>query len=165
MRALLLLLLAALACGGGPAAPPVEAIQEACTDDFCVRYPEGWEVEQGEDFLNFRHPRGPDLLATISGADMALIVESSGGSWPSSPENVSRDFWSLLEGGQGAELEELVVEPSGSVLTRGRVEAGVLWHKLIPLAGGPQAWALAVRAPSMAWEPHARVFLEGVTFR
>jgi hypothetical protein len=167
MRRSLALLWAVLAaCGVEPQAtpPPLEAIAEACTTEFCVRYPAGWQVEEQDGSLTFEHPERPQAIASVSLVNMQFLVETNQGSWPSPVESVERDFWELQEEGTpGTRLEELVPEADGSVRSRGRVEGLVQWHRLVPIGAGPGAVGVTVRAPGIGWEAHARVFLEGVT--
>ncbi|MGH8935417.1 MAG: hypothetical protein ACRDXD_03975 [Acidimicrobiia bacterium] len=154
------------ACGGEPqaASPPLEAIAEACTAEFCVRYPAGWEVEEQDESLTFQHSEQPQAIASVSLINMQFLVEANQGTWPSPVESVERDFWELQEEGTpDTRLEELVPEPDGSVRSRGRVEGLVQWHRLVPIGAGPGAVGVTVRAPDIGWEPHARVFLEGVS--
>lgn len=165
MRALSVLIpVLLLACGsGGPAPTPVEGMEEVCAEDFCMEYPEGWRVEAADGTLVFRHPAHDRLVASASVVNMQFLVESNQGSWPADIESVERDFWAIQQAGtESTRLEELVVEPDGSVRSRGVVEGLVQWHRLSPIGAGPAAVGVTVRAPNVGWEAHARVFLDGV---
>ena len=151
-----------VACGGsaGPAAPPVGGADIACSTEWCVEYPLGWEVEEGGTFLSFGHPDAPEsAFASVGIVDMRAMVESTGGRWPTAPENAARAFWDLIGGGD-ASLSRIMTVEAG-VRSEGELDGLRLWHLLIPTSGG-DAVGIEVRGPNTTWEAHAEVFLRGL---
>ncbi|MFQ5948077.1 MAG: hypothetical protein ACE5KX_04380 [Acidimicrobiia bacterium] len=164
LPASLALLLAACSGAPGPAAPRVTEVAESCVPTFCVSYPADWRIEEGTTFVTLNHPLDPErVLASVGLVDMEALVVANGGSWPSTTENVVRDFWALLGSAQDARLEMIESAPDGSVRSQGRVEDLVMWHVLIPTGAGALAIGAEVRAPNSGWKEHADVIRDGVT--
>src|SRR5680860_1436019 len=83
------------ACGGGPDATPPGEMDEICASNFCMSYPDDWEVvEQGDDYVSLRHPSAPDdILATVGQTGMEGLVNAAGLEWPQPLDMVVRSFW------------------------------------------------------------------------
>lgn len=163
MRPLLAAFMLALAaCSTGPAAPTIDDVDIACTDEFCIVFPVGWETEAGDAYLAFSHPVAPGRsAATISSINLQAVVENAGGSWPATTENVVRALWKLFEDADVATLERVERLTGGAFRSEGSYEDGRLWHLLIP-GPGNRGLAVEVRGPNTSWESHADVFFNNV---
>jgi len=164
MRRLVIgILLFAAACSAGPAAPAVEATERACVEQFCIVYPQGWEVvEEGDGFIVFSHDAAPGQAnASIGPANMQALVENAGGSWPTSTEGVVKAFWQLLDEAEVADFERLERLTGGAFRSEGSYEDGRMWYLLIP-GSGNRGVAVEVRGPNASWESHADVFFSNV---
>lgn len=146
----------------GPDAPDPQTAETACIDAFCIDHPGDWDVEVGDGYIEFRHPLAPDVAkATAALINMEAIATAAGGTWPATPEDVSRAFWLLVEEGDGAELATIERIPGGSIRTFGSQAEGRLWHLLLPVESAT-AVGVEVRGPNSTWEAHADVFFGGV---
>jgi len=151
------------ACGdAGPEAPPVGAIVTACADDFCIGYPDGWEVvEQTGEFVSLRHPDAPnDVVATAGHVNMEGVVSANGKTWPQTTEDVVRSFWAIIDGG-GAELATMDPLRDGSIKSFGTFADGRLWYRLTPVEGR-DAIGVEMRGPNSTWSTHADVMLDSL---
>jgi len=158
----LLFTLTLAACSSGPDAPPVDDVDVACSDEFCVAYPVGWEFEVGEGFISFNHPGAPDeALATVGFVNMEAVTTGAGGTWPATTDTVVRSFWALLEEGGLAEFGSLERLTGGAFRSTGSYEDGRLWYLLVP-GEGSTAVGLEVRGPNASWEAHADAFFDGL---
>ncbi len=154
--------LAVSACGGGPDAPLPGAMVDLCASNFCMSYPDDWEVvEQGEDYVSLRHPAAPDeILATVGQTGMEGLVNAAGREWPQPLDTVVRSFWDLIDEGN-AELATLTNLPDGSATSFGAYENGRLWYRIVPIAD-TAAIGVEVRAPNSTWADHAALITESV---
>ena len=163
-RLVFLMSLGALAVGGCAAAaeaPPAAPSDVVCTDRFCVTPPEGWViVDQGADHVSFEHPDAAGTMATAGVVNMQGLVEANGGTWPVGTRGVVEVMWSAFDNGN-ARLGETRPLPDGSIESSGVFGTGRLWHRLVPI-DATRAVAVDLRAPSVTWEDHARVFLDGL---
>lgn len=140
----------------------VGALETACTVEYCVDYPEGWDAETGDTFINLRHPSDPEQVeATLGQVDMERLVELSQGVWPTSTENVVRILWDQLGELQDARLDQVTPQPDGSVRAVGRLEGRVMWYRLIPVSA-TDAIGVEFRAPDLDWSDHADAILDSV---
>lgn len=161
---LLLVAIAAGACGdSGPDAPEVGALVRVCAADFCVAYPESWEVvERADEFVSLRHPAAPEaVIATAGQVNMEGIVVADGEEWPQTTDAVVRSFWAIIDDGR-AELATVDPLRDGSVISFGSFAGGRLWWRLTPLEGR-NAIGVEVRAPNSTWSTHADAILESLT--
>jgi len=163
-RLLLAVVVVAASCASnGPAAPAPGSPDVACVDDFCIVYPGDWEAAPGVGYVSFTHPTAPDrAMATISILNMEGVVVNAGGVWPTTPDEVARAFWQLLEEAEVADLVRLERRVGGSVESFGSYQDGRLWHLLIPV-DATRAIGVEVRGPNNSWETHADVFFSNVT--
>jgi hypothetical protein len=122
-----------------------------CASDFCIDYPNDWEIEVGEDFILLNHPLGAE--ASVGRIDMQGVVEGAGGTWPADSEETMRSFWVLLDDLGEADLEELTMTDS-AVDTEGRLDDRRLWHRLLPTSP-LRAVGAELRAADSTWEAHA----------
>lgn len=155
------LALGATACGGGAVAPPIDATDQVCVDDFCVDYPNGWTVaETGELHISFSHPESEEVLATVGRVNLESIAVNAGAAWPVAPRDVVDLLWSILDGGD-AELANVMLEAGGVLDSWGFISTGRMWHRLVPVTPS-KGIGVEVRAPNQSWEAHADVFRSGL---
>lgn len=156
-----LIVLVGAACSTGPDAPRAEAGSIVCADDFCTRYPEGWEViETGAEHLSFAHPDAPERAkATVAYVNTEGVVTAAGGSWPANSETVARSFWTLLEDEGIASFERMERVGDGRIVAVGSYEGGRLWTLFVPI-DSRRALGVEVRGPNRTWEPHASLFFD-----
>lgn len=160
-RLLAMLALVAASCSGGATAPVVGEARQACNQDFCVDYPEGWTVlETGDRFISFEHEAEDGVLATVGRMNLEGITVNAGGVWPLAARDVVDLLWDLLDGGE-AELARVELVAGGALDSWGFIGGGRLWHRLIPVTAS-QGFGIEVRAPNASWEPHADVFRSGL---
>ena len=134
----------------------------SCTDAFCVTYPDDWSVEVGDDYLSFTHPDAPDRArATVASINMEAVVIEAGGTWPASPEDAVRAFWTLLDEAGVGELERIDSADVDGIVSTGSWEGGRMWTLLRPTSSS-EAVTVEVLAPNESWESHAAVFLSGL---
>ncbi len=154
-RVIVIGLLFVSACSAGPGAPGVRETETVCNELFCVDVPQGWEAEIGETYLSFNHELDPDhTFLTVGKVDMEAIVEGAGGTWPVSPEDTTRAFWSLLEEADAGTFERSVRRVRGAIKSWGTHVDGEMWHLLYPIEGS-RAVGIEMRAPNDSWETHA----------
>ena len=153
--------LAVGACGAsGPDAPAYTDLAQACTADFCVSYPAGWELtDSGDGFMSFSHPAGDGILATVGRVNLEGVATNSGLTWPAQTEDVVSGLWSLFDGG-GAELERVELVDIGEYDSSGAISTGRLWHRLIEVSAS-RGFGVEVRAPNPSWGAHAEAFRAG----
>lgn len=150
----------ATACGaGGATAPEIGAVATTCGGNFCVDYPDSWQlVEATDEFVSLQHPLAPeDVVATVGQVNMEGIVNADGKEWPQTTDGVLRSFWRLIDGG-GAELATVDPLRDGSIESFGTFAGGRLWYRLTPLEGR-RAIGVEVRGPNSSWAPHAEVIM------
>lgn len=151
------MVLFATACSSGPAAPAVAATETTCNDLFCVDVPQGWVAEIGGTYLSFNHELDPShTLLTVGIADMEAIVDAAGGTWPVSPEQTTRAFWSLLEEADAGRFERSTRLVGGAIKSWGTDADGEMWYLLYPVDGS-RAIGIEMRAPNDSWESHADI--------
>ena len=156
------MLLIAASCSTGPEAPPVDSVELACVDAFCLTHPAGWTVEEGDGFISFTHHAARDqAFATIGSVNQQALVVSAGGTWPAPTEEAVRAFWQLLDEADVARFDRMERLTGGAFRSEGSYESGRLWHLLIP-GSGNRGVAVEVRGPNASWKPHADVFFESV---
>ena len=150
------------ACSSGTDAPPAHSSGTACAEQFCVAYPDGWDVlDEGGSFLSFQHPAAPeDARASVSTVNLKGSMEAFGGSWPASLQEVVEAFWASIDEGN-AELGRLEFRSDGAVESFGVFQSGRMWVLMMP-TDATRAIGIEVRGPNASWEPHARVFLDGL---
>lgn len=142
-------------CSSGPAAPPVGALSEVCTDAFCLSVPDGWSGETTNTFIAFHHEVLPDgTFLTANVVDMEAIVEASGATWPVPPDEVVRAFWSLLEDVDEGELVRMERQVGGAIRSWGSHSTGDMWYLLVPVEG-TVGIGVEMRGPNESWEAHA----------
>lgn len=152
----------AAACSAGAEAPVANGGDVVCAEDFCVGYPDGWEVETGPEYVSFSHPDAPEqALATVAFVNTEGVVTAAGGTWPATTETVVRSLWTLLEQQGVASFERMERVGEGRISAVGSYEGGRLWTLFIPL-DSRRAIGVEVRGPNKSWEPHARLFFDQV---
>ncbi|MCL1595432.1 MAG: hypothetical protein M3132_13865 [Actinomycetia bacterium] len=159
------MLLVLSACSPGVSAPPISAVDQVCSDDFCIDVPDGWEAEIGDSYVSLHHTSDPENTFLTAGIiDMEAIVTSSGGTWPVPTEDVVVSFWSLIEAADVGSFTRSQRMVGGAVRSWGDHETGKMWHLVYPLDGS-SAIGIELRAPNGSWETHADVVFESVTQR
>jgi hypothetical protein len=150
------------ACSAGPDAPAVHRGEVACADRFCVGFPDGWDVETGEEYLSFVHPEAPErAFATVAFVNTEGVVTAAGGTWPATSETLVRSFWTLLEDQGVASFERMERVGDGRIVASGSYQGGRLWTLFIPI-DSRRALGVEVRGPNPTWEPHAEMFFDQV---
>ncbi len=92
---------------------------------------------------------------------MEAIVEGTGGTWPVSPEDTTRAFWSLLEEADAGTFERSVRRVGGAIKSWGTHTDGEMWHLLYPIEGS-RAVGIEMRAPNDSWETHADIVFDSL---
>jgi hypothetical protein len=166
VRRVLILIVALVAgCSQGVTAPEIDSVETVCSDVFCVDVPDGWVAEVGDTYLAFNHEADPDnTFLTVGIIDQEAMVNSAGGTWPVSTDDVVLAFWSLLESSDVGSFERSQRMVGGAVRSWGDHETGRMWHAVYP-TGGSTAIGIELRAPNDSWESHADLVFESVRQR
>jgi hypothetical protein len=149
-------------CSSGPDAPAVGAGEQVCADAFCITVPDGWVYEVGGTYISANHESAPESTFLTAGViNMEAIVESAGGTWPATTEEVSRSFWALLEEAGVGAFERSARMIGGAQRSWGTHADGDMWHLVYP-TGPTSAIGVEIRAPNGSWQSHADAVFESI---